>query len=247
MLPQNIDTIIFDLDGTLRHNIPNADETMFNFAIELGLPTTSECRRKGAQWAHYYWAQSPELVEDVKKFDRHLDRDFWRNYAARYLEALGIKEKDATELGPKLAHRMETEFTPQSIVRPADLETLKQLRTEGYTIGLVSNRSNPCQQECEELGLLPYLDFAYVAAEVNTWKPDPAIFERAFEITQSQPENIIYIGDNYYADIIAARRAGLYPILIDPHSIFPEADCTTINAVSDLPTILPPQKHHSVG
>lgn len=238
MLPSNIETIIFDLDGTLRHSVPSADETMFSFAVEFGLPHTPNCRRKGAQWAHYYWAQSPELLEDVMRFDRHLEREFWKNYAGRYLEALGANQQDATELGPKLAHRMDTEFAPQSIVRPEDLKTLQQLRAEGYQIGLISNRSNPCQQECEDLGLLPHLDFAYVAAEVNTWKPDPAIFERAFAITQSQPEDILYIGDNYYADIIAARRAGLYPILVDPLNVFPEADCTTIDAVSDLPAML---------
>ncbi len=237
MLPQHTETIIFDLDGTLRHSIPNADETMYGFAVELGLSNNPGCRRAGAQWAHYYWAQSAELLEDVKKYDR-LNGTFWKNYARRYIEALGSNGLDAAELGSELAQRMDTEFSPRSVVHPEDIETLKILRDEGYHIGLISNRTSPCHEECEELGLMPYLDFAYVAAEVNTWKPDPAIFERAFEITRSQPEHMLYIGDNYFADIVGARRAGIFPILVDPRDVFPQAECVKISAVSDLLAML---------
>ena len=36
--------------------------------------------------------------------------------------------------------------------------------------------------------------------------PTPRIFDRALEITGSSPERIIYVGDNYYADIMGARE-----------------------------------------
>ena len=238
MLHHNhFEAVIFDLDGTLRHNVPSADETQFNFAVSLGITNSPECRRRGAQWAHRYWAQSEELIQDVEKFDR-LEKPFWDNYCSRYFRAMGIPEEGAAELGPKLAQLMEEGFSPQSQVHPEDFNTLGSLRKAGYKVGLVSNRSNPCNEELQELGLSPYLDFAYVAAEVGAWKPDPAIFNRAFKETGSSPERIIYIGDNYFADILGAKNAGITPILLDPRGIFPDADCKVIRSLGELPRML---------
>ena len=36
MLNLPVETIIFDLDGTLRHSVPSADETQFTLANQLG-------------------------------------------------------------------------------------------------------------------------------------------------------------------------------------------------------------------
>ncbi len=234
MLHRNhFETIIFDLDGTLRHNVPSADEVQFNYAVSLGITNSPDCRRKGARWAHYYWAQSDELSQDIDKFDR-LERPFWNNYTTRYFKSLGVPEGEAAELGPELAQLMEDNYNPQSQVHPEDFETLGVLRKAGYTVGLISNRSNPCHEELQELGLFDYLDFAYVAAEVGAWKPDPVIFDRAFQETGSHPERIIYVGDNYYADIIGAQNAGITPILLDPRGIFPDAECTVVKSLGEL-------------
>jgi FMN phosphatase YigB (HAD superfamily) len=46
------------------------------------------------------------------------------------------------------------------------------------------------------------------------------------------------VGDNYYADVVGARAAGLRPILYDPRGIFPEPDCETIKSFDELKSIL---------
>jgi len=239
-LLNHIETVIFDLDGTLRHNVPSADEIQFNFAVSLGAPNSRDSRRKGGRWAHFYWAQSDDLLHDIEKYGR-LERSFWDNYGTRYFLALGTSNDRAVELGPKLAQLMEDGFDPQSQVHSEDFDTLGALRDAGYTVGLISNRSSPCHEECQELGLLPYFDFAYVAAEVGIWKPDPAIFDRALQETGSSPEHIIYIGDNYYADIIGAKNAGINPVLLDPGEIFPDAECTVIRSMGELKELLIPR------
>jgi FMN phosphatase YigB (HAD superfamily) len=42
------------------------------------------------------------------------------------------------------------------------------------------------------------------------------------------------VGDNYYADVIGAQRAGLPAVLVDAEDIFPEADCSVINEIGQL-------------
>ena len=68
--------------------------------------------------------------------------------------------------------------------------------------------------------------------------PTREIFDRALKITGVLPEETVYIGDNYYADILGAKKAGIQPILLDPKSIFPEATCTVIRTIRDLGTLL---------
>lgn len=235
----HIETVIFDLDGTLRHNIPSADETVYNFAVQLGAPNSPACRREGARWAHFYWAQSQDLADDLERYG-DLNGEFWLNYSRRYLCNIGLLREQAENLAPELTRLMDENFSPQSQVHPQTFETLQSIRDAGFTLGLVSNRSQPFHEEIQELGLTPYFDFMYVAAEVNAWKPDPSIFARALSESGSEPHEAVYIGDNYYADIVGAQRAGIQPILLDPEEIFPDADCTVIRNLEELEPLLIP-------
>ena len=233
MLTFPIEAIIFDLDGTLRHSIPSADDTQFRFANQLGAGVPADLQILGARWAHYYWAQSFELLNDIDRYG-DADVDFWINYSYRYLMSLTVPEERANDLAPQLTALMESRYTPENYVFPDTPQMLRTLKLAGFTLGLVSNRSRPCQEECEALGLLKYFDFAYVAAEVDAWKPDPRIFDQALEMTSSSPERVIYIGDNFYADIMGAQNAGIQPVLLDEKGIFPEAECTVISKLGKL-------------
>ena len=58
-------------------------------------------------------------------------------------------------------------------------------------------------------------------------KPDPEIFRFALKelsLTNS-PEKVLYVGNEYKADVLGARAAGLVPVLIDPRGDYEHADC----------------------
>jgi HAD superfamily hydrolase (TIGR01549 family) len=237
MLIHPIETVLFDLDGTLRHNTPKADDVQYGFCIQLGVNDAPGLQQEGARWTHYYWAQSSEFYADINQFSE-MDNDFWINYSYRYLRSLAVPNEQALDLAPQLFNHMENGFNPKDLVYPCVPETLQALKEAGFTLGMVSNRSKPCQEHCEQLGILKYFDFAYVAAEVNAWKPDPRIFDRALDLTGFPSERTIYVGDNYYADIVGAKNAGLQPVLLDPINIFPDADCTVIQSIRELGSML---------
>lgn len=241
MLVHPIETVLFDLDGTLRHNVPSADDFQYDFALQFGLKDEPGKQAKGTRWAHAYWAQSSDLLSDIDQFGL-MDDAFWIHYAYRYLCALDVPQAQALDLAPRLFQGMQEKFEPENHIYPCVLDTLGKLKTSGYTLGLVSNRSRPCQEECQQLGLLEYFEFAYVAAEVDAWKPDPRIFDRALKITGSLPPQTLYIGDNYYADVLGAQNAGMQAVLLDPHETFAGADfigdCTVIHSIQELGSLL---------
>ena len=62
MAPLNIQAVLFDLDGTLRHNLPTGLETVIEFLKELGYTVPDERLPGALRWTHYYWSVAPERL-----------------------------------------------------------------------------------------------------------------------------------------------------------------------------------------
>ena len=228
-----IRAVLFDFDGTLRHHLPTGGEVFTDYAIDLGLQVSDEDRRRAAIWEHYYFANSPEIQADQKKFNGQ-EEDFWFHFAHRRLAALGCPSDLVSELGPKVSAYMRESCQPE-VWLPGETHTvIPGLRESGYTLGVVSNRDKPYQDEIEELGMAGYFDFSLAAGEVQSWKPDPGIFYAALERAGATAQQTIYIGDNFFADVVGARRAGLQPVLYDPKGLFYEPDCPVITSFEEL-------------
>jgi len=233
LLPARVQTLVFDYDGTLCHRKPSALDVFFDLLQETSVEIDPGAKRKTRQFVHYYWAKSPEAEEDIAAYGR-MTPEFWKHYLKRKLIAYGLEENRANSLSNRIQPGMEEKYQPQPWVSPHLPPTLDTLIDRGYTLGLVSNRSSSLSAELQELGLLHYFDFFYTAGEINSWKPEKEIFEYALDLAQSTPQSTAYIGDNYYADILGAKKAGLFAILLDPHDTFPDADCTVIQDIQDL-------------
>jgi putative hydrolase of the HAD superfamily len=151
---------------------------------------------------------------------------------------LGLHATRAAELAPQISNHMDTSYKPEVHV-PEDARTLlEDLKKSGYMLGVVSNRDDPFLEELNTLKLDSYFQFVLAAGEVKSYKPYPLIFERALELAGTSAPETMYIGDNYFADIVGSRRAGLIPVLYDPISLFPDADCTVIKSFTELPEFL---------
>ncbi len=238
----DIQAIFFDLDDTLRYDCPSSHHAFFNYAVELGALDLPENRHQALRWAHAYWANTDNLAQqDFDRFDGH-SLEFWQNYARQYLLAYGCFQEQAQLLAAQIYTRLTEEHHPTNLLAPDAHETLTALRARGYTLGLITNRSRPCHEELETLGIAHYFDLILTAGEINAYKPEPAIFEHALTRTGIQPQNALYIGDNYYADVIGATRAGMIPVLLDPDHVFPEADCLVVNSLTEVYNLIEPPR-----
>lgn len=235
--PNGIKGIFFDFDGTLRHSIPSGGEVFTDYVITLGLHVNEEARLHALRWEHLYWASSVDLRDDLlaHSFDTE---NFWVEYSRRRLIALGASPQWAREFAAKTSLHMGEFYKPESIIPDDVRRALPQLKEAGYILGIISNRDKPYQDELQEHGIDEFFDFALAAGEVNIFKPEPGVFEYALQLVKLSPKEAIYVGDNYYADVVGARRAGLRPILYDPIGIFPDPDCETIKSFDELNSII---------
>jgi putative hydrolase of the HAD superfamily len=229
----HIKAVFFDLDGTLRHSVPTGGDVFNQYVASLGHSFREEDRLSAVRWEHYYWASSPDLRDDLLAHSADTE-NFWIEYSRRRLLALGVSAESAAEIAPEVSVHMGEMYKPDSVVPEDVRRMLPALREAGYRLAVISNRDRPFRHVLDAHGLSEFFLYSLAGGEVDSYKPEPGIFEHALRQVQVTAPETVYVGDNYYADIVGARRAGLQPVLYDPDRIFPDADCATIHSFDEL-------------
>ena len=236
-----IKSVLFDLDGTLRHHLPSGGEVFTDYALSLGIPLHPEDLTRAARWEHYYFANSPEIKADSEKFkSQKFENDsFWINYGRRRLIVMGCSPTRAAELSSQFSAHMAEHYKPEVHVPEEARVLLANLKDAGYILGMVSNRDKPFDEQLEEMGLRGYFHFTLAGGEIHSFKPERGIFDEALRRAGTSAPETMYVGDNYFADVVGSRRAGLRPVLYDPRGLFPDAECAVITSFDQLPSFLP--------
>lgn len=227
--------VLFDLDDTLRFSRPSHREVFARVLAEQGFPQKPEALRRLWRWSHAFWADQ-KRVDALRAAYREDPEGFWRAWHRLQLAKLGIPEAHHQRVVNALVQAMQVwRETAEDWVPPEHMALLQNLRARGLRLGLITNRGEPLEGGyLERLGLAPFLDTVVVAADVGTWKPNPRIFHLALEALQVPPHQALYVGDNYYADYIGGRAAGLTAVLYDPEDLFAAWKVPKIRHLPDL-------------
>lgn len=99
---------------------------------------------------------------------------------------------------------------------PGAAELLTDLRDKGIHTGLISNWDSSCRRVLKESGLDSLLETIIISSEVGVEKPDSRIFDTALSISGFEPGQSLFVGDNYYDDVIGAKKSGIRCLLLAP-------------------------------
>jgi putative hydrolase of the HAD superfamily len=228
-------TVFFDFDGTLVFHDPDSFEIISQFCTDIGQPLSVEAEREGRRMRHQYFVD-PLIREELDGLSRD---GFYQHFNRYLLEALCVQgdlEQLAFELTGRFGDVKLTYHCPE-----AGCRTLIELRRRGYTLGLITNRENVdrFRELLRLMELGSYFDLILASGEVGIRKPEAGIFYAALDRANAEPSRSIYVGDNYWADVVGARNADITPVLYDPHGLFPEADCRILLSMDELLAWLP--------
>lgn len=118
------------------------------------------------------------------------------------------------------------------------VDTVRTLKRAGYRIGVVSNAEGRVEQDLAGAGFGDLLEAVIDSHVVGVAKPDPRIFELALARLEVPAETAVYLGDVPAVDVVGARAAGVSPILLDRHGLYPSADAPRLKAIEELPGYL---------
>ena len=111
-------------------------------------------------------------------------------------------------------HSLETWYRSAMVrnIQPDSeiIDYLTSLNRHQMPWGIVTNGPLTQRDKCKSAGLAQIAPFIIVSDEVGYYKPDPRIFRDALNATGlTNPENVIFVGDNPVADIDGAKRFGM--------------------------------------
>lgn len=187
-----IDTIIFDLDGTLVDSQPAALGATIEALSRFGLHVTATEVRE-------------QFGGGARKLLRYfLDRDLGLDKASRAID-------DAINL----RNDLQLSFTDRVILLPQARQLLVSLKDSGYRLALATmSARNVVDELFSYHGIKEYFDAVMTADDVIHVKPDPEILTKTIDLLGGQVKRTLYVGDSAH-DLEAAVCLGMPFLLAD--------------------------------
>ena len=173
-------------------------------------------------------ATTPQSIEEAYRdvWDRcqelywSADKDVpCRTQIEHFVEALQIKVDEATMQALEDAYANVLVDVLPSIVPGAD-EILSQLSDRGYKLGLISNTGRTpgyaLRTILDRLNLARFFDAMVFSNEHGECKPRRSIFDALRRSLDVEFNEMIFIGDNVYADVYGAQRCGMLAVHFAP-------------------------------
>ena len=226
-----VTTVFFDLGGTLL--IMRRDRIISLILREEGYAVDAEqvhsaYFRVEPSWLEEYGGKRM-TGEETEEAYRRLDAMIFRLLFPR---STGTETERVSALMRRGWSRVEKSVPLE--LYPDVLPTLEALRSQGYSLGLVSNAPPDTMKVVEKLGLTKYFPVVLVSGVVGVSKPNPEIFRMALARAGARPESAVHVGDVYEADVVGARNAGIKGILLDRIGAHPQPDCPRIKSLSEI-------------
>jgi HAD superfamily hydrolase (TIGR01549 family) len=215
-LASRIEALIFDMGGTLY--CPTIDhailkEYFLNLGgfINEGQYTFSEI--KGALIKPDLWL-TEYMIEQHVDSKWEPDFDTWVEYEKMVFEELSLNGDPKASVKIQQSRLFDALDYFEHRITDDCLSVLDNLRERGYRIGLASNRFGDPTPHLERSSILEYFEVIEYSQVPGYKKPSPYLLLRVAEQLQLNPLSCAYIGDNINADLPAAQRADMLPILI---------------------------------
>jgi len=182
--------VLFDLDDTLHDRA-------------AAIPTFVTCQAR-----RLLEMQEPDAVRFAERFIELDERGkVWKD---RVYGQLSREFPQARHAQERLLHDYLRSFPKACRLRQDAAEQLRQLRSKGVKLAIVTNgRSDMQLAVVDALGLGDLVDSVVVSERVGLRKPDPRIFHHALAEIGVEAQSSVFVGDDLRSDVEGALSAGL--------------------------------------
>ncbi len=197
--------VIFDLDGTLVDTKRFPVIASQNLFARLEIDSEALFQRFLASLIAEYF-RLIDAVVDGAEYIRPWE--IIRRSIRVALNDIGVSIEDETlDSATDEFHRLHLEL---SQLYPGAADLLSVLRGRGVRMAVITNSfEGDTETILRREGVVDYFDVIVDGAIARTYKPHPRPFRIALEGLDATPEEALVIGDEYYADMVGAHRAGL--------------------------------------
>jgi HAD superfamily hydrolase (TIGR01662 family) len=209
MSPSSIQHVLFDLGGTLMH----AQEAWVDTFARADIALSQNLH------AHHIELDTKVFRARLHQYYDQRDKDYYEttyHFVLReLLQELGYAEVGETVLRSAL-DAMYSVTQRNWILEDDTLETLQELKSKKYQLGVFSNAGDDkdVQELIEGFGIRSYFDFVLTSASCYYRKPHPRAFEIALAQWSIAAKDAVMIGDSLAADIQGANSLDMQTVWI---------------------------------
>ncbi|MHA2179936.1 MAG: HAD family hydrolase [Promethearchaeota archaeon] len=198
--------IIFDLFGTLvdSYSVQGYNKLLTNMASALELPHEDFSKI----WRDTTYERGTGIFKTTEESIRYI------------CDMLKVSIKDENV---RKCEQIRRETTHKALTpKNRAVDTLKMLRGLGYKLGLITNCSAEVPSMWKNTEFSQLFDVAIFSASVGMKKPDPQIYNLAFEQLGVEPNDCLYFGDGDSNELLGASQLGMKAVMIrDPNELDP--------------------------
>ncbi len=205
------ETVVFDCGDTLLSLSPTREEICAEVLGKLGARVPVEqVSRAYARVDFSAKLQSSKVRSDDER------QQFYREFNRLLASALGVES-----VGEELNEALQTAFADKRRWSPTlGVETMLDAVGATRSLYVMANWDKGLERVLTKTGLQKRFVEALCSEELGAEKPNPACFTAFFERTGVDPARALYVGNEYEADIVGSRRAGMTPVLVDQRGLY---------------------------
>ena len=227
-----IKAIFFDWFNTLAHYDPPREE-VYRYAFkENGIEVSFKQAYRGLlEGDRQFFALKARGLVKYK----HLNEieDVLTLYPLAICNAAGITT--SSDIQSIVIKQVLQHFKSRTILYQDVIPLFIELKQRNYILGIITNADQSVLKLIAELGLEKYLSAVITSEKAGAEKPNAAIFKAAYAQTGINPDEMIYVGDQYKSDVLGANNAGSRGILLDRYDMASEIIyCLRITELSKL-------------
>jgi putative hydrolase of the HAD superfamily len=160
--------------------------------------------------------------------------DFYYSINTALCNVLGI-QRSLPVLHPNLV----AEFSRRRRWLPfPDVENALRQLVRKVPLYILANWDSSLPLVVRDAGLERFFHNVVASEMLGFEKPERACFDTFITRTSLAPSTTLYVGNEYVADVIGARHAGLTPLLVDRSGKMRAADCVRITSLAQLTPVL---------
>lgn len=207
---ENITHVFFDLDNTLWDYRRNAKITLVKLYEEFQVK--EKFGYSFDEFYPFYYESNEQLWADYR--DGKVTKDELRT--RRFPEAFANLGIPNAEFALDYERRFVDEVTLSNYVVEGAEEILEYLKDK-YSLHILSNGFEEVTHDKINKSIVKnYIQTITTAEGAGAPKPNPKAFQVSIEKAGAKPDESIYIGDDWIADVIGATRFGMKAIFFNP-------------------------------